>query len=125
MVQRRRPTLFRAVLFLDRPDDEFGIYGTTWTPLHSSIEGWVESVALAHHAALWAKTITRLHGADVDALDLSGFEQVPEVQGLSDTWCKHRGSYIAIFRGESQAFQGTRTAVPIRALVYEGLPQWA
>jgi hypothetical protein len=108
------------------PDDEFGIYGPTWAPLHASIEGWIESVALAHHAALWAKTITQLHGVDIGTLELSGFEQVPEVRGLADTWWKCPGSYIAIFRGESQAFQGsTRTAAPIRALVYEGLPRWA
>jgi len=107
------------------PEDEFGIYGPTWTPLHSSIEGWVESVALAHHAALRAKTITRLHGADVDALDLSGFEQVPEVRGLADTWWKRSGSYIAIFRGEALAFANTRSAGRAHALVYEGLPEWA
>ena len=107
------------------PNDEFGIYGPIWTPLHSSIEGWVESVALAHHAALWAKTITKLHGADVDALDLSRFEQVPEVRGLADTWWKHPGSYIAIFHGESRANVSTRTAAAKRAFIYEGLPAWA
>ena len=106
------------------PNDEIGIHGPTWTPLHSSIEGWVESVALAHYAALWAKTITKLRGADVDALDLSGFEQVPEVRGLADTWWKRPGSYIAIFRGESQANVGTRTPAAIRALIYEGIPKW-
>jgi hypothetical protein len=106
------------------PDDEFGLAGLTWAPLHASIEGWIESVALAYHAALWAKTITQLRGAEVDALDLSGFEQVPEVRGLTDTWWKRPGSYVAIFRGEQRAFPDSRAEGRAHALVYDGIPAW-
>ena len=57
---------------------------------------------------------------------MEGFEQVSEVQGLADTWWKRQGSYIAIFRGESQAFDDSgRRAAAGYALVYEGLPEWA
>lgn len=112
--------------FLIGPSGEFGVHGPTWVPLHSSVEGWVESVALAQHAALWAKAITKVRGTEVDTLDLEGFEQVSEVQGLADTWWKRPGSYIAVFRGESQMFDDSpRRAVAGFALVYEGLPEWA
>jgi hypothetical protein len=111
--------------FWTGPHDEFGIRGPRWTPLNASVEGWVESVALAHHAALFARKTTKLNGADVDALDLSGFEQVPEVRGLADTWWRRPGSYIAVFRGEALARGGGgRHAPTARAIVYEAIPEW-
>ncbi|GID33399.1 hypothetical protein Abr02nite_83820 [Paractinoplanes brasiliensis] len=49
--------------FMIGPTDEFGIHdGRRWVPLHASIEGWIESLALAHHAANWAKQITKVTG---------------------------------------------------------------
>ena len=66
------------------PHGEFGVYGDRWTPLHSTTEGWVESVALAHHASTWATTITKVTGQDVDALQLDAHDAVPEVAGLAD-----------------------------------------
>ena len=111
--------------FMIGPNDEFGIHGTAQTPLHASVEGWAEAAALAHHAALFAKTITRSRGAEVDALDLTGFDQVPDVRGLSDSWWKGPNSYIAIFRGRTNAMpHGQNT--PRRgttALVYSDLPE--
>ncbi|WP_324607591.1 hypothetical protein [Streptomyces sp. NRRL WC-3742] len=114
-------------LFMIGPNDEFGIHGPQWAPLHAGVEGWVESVALAHHVALFARTITRVHGAELDALDLDGFEPVPEVQGLADTWWRGRDSYVAVYRGESQAFAGSRAfgSPAPQGLVYQGLPEWA
>jgi hypothetical protein len=46
--------------------------GDEWEPLHATIEGWVESLALAHHAALWARQVTTLVGDDVDGIVLNG-----------------------------------------------------
>ena len=82
-------------------------------------------MALAHYAALQAKKITKLYGNDVDALDLTGFDQVPEVRGLADMWWRRPGSYVAIFRGESLAFASVPGAKNTSyALVYEGLAEW-
>lgn len=113
-------------MFMVGPNDEFGIHGPNWAPLHASVEGWVEAVALAHHATLWAKSVSKVHSHGVDDLDLDRFEQVAEVQGLADTWWRRPGSYVAIFRGESLAFEGSGRRTPVGyALVYEGLPEWA
>ncbi|MFE0654578.1 hypothetical protein ACFVZH_39310 [Streptomyces sp. NPDC059534] len=78
--------------FLIGPGGEFGIHGSCWAPLHASTEGWVESLALADHARRWAKTITRITGKSVDSLDLEGYEPVPEVLGLTDTWWRGKDS---------------------------------
>lgn len=56
--------------FMIGPRGEFGLGTSWWVPLHASVGGWVESVALAHHAAMWAKQITKVTGEDVDALEL-------------------------------------------------------
>lgn len=66
-----------------------------------------------------------MRGTEVEALDLEGFEPVPEVQGLADQWLKRPGSYIAVFCGESLAFDGLGRRAAGFALVYEGLPSWA
>ncbi|WP_442802610.1 hypothetical protein [Streptomyces sp. CB01635] len=67
------------------------------TPLHAGTAGWVESLALAHHARQWAKTTTKIKGDAVEASDLDGYESVPEVQGLADTWWRGKSSLIAIY----------------------------
>jgi hypothetical protein len=38
--------------FMIGPSGEFGVYGERWTPLHRTVEGWVESVALAYDASM-------------------------------------------------------------------------
>ncbi|WP_338326712.1 hypothetical protein [Streptomyces lasalocidi] len=83
---------------------EFGIDADRCTPLHASTEGWVEALALASHAGYWAKTITKISGSAVEDLNLNGFEPVPEVQGLADTWWRGKDSLIAIYRGEASGF---------------------
>lgn len=65
---------------------EFGIDGDRWVPLHASIEGWIESVALAHHASNWSRQITTIRGDAIDGLPLSTLEPVTEVRGMADTW---------------------------------------
>ncbi|NED91339.1 hypothetical protein G3I76_66085, partial [Streptomyces sp. SID11233] len=45
--------------FVIAPDGAFGIQveRNGWAPLHASVEGWVEALALAHHAAAHATRI--------------------------------------------------------------------
>lgn len=89
--------------FLIGANDEFGISGRTWVPLHASVEGWIESVALEHVARHWAPTITTIVGTAVDDIDLTGMEPVPEVAGLADTWWRGEHAVVAIHRGEALA----------------------
>lgn len=108
--------------FLIGPDGEFGIHGDRWTPLHARVEGWVESVALAHRAALWARQITKVSGEAVEGLDLDGLEPVPLVMGMADTWWSGPDSLVAVYRGEADGFG--RSAF-LRAHIYDGLPEHA
>lgn len=103
------------------PGGEFGLRFSRWVPLQASIEGWVESVALSYHAAMWAEKITKVQGAAVDELSLDGFEQIPEVAGLADTWWRGEDSLVAIYRGEAECFSGVRYQ---KAYVYSGLSDW-
>ncbi|MFF0291922.1 hypothetical protein [Streptomyces sp. NPDC005262] len=103
------------------PNGAFGIDAYRWTPLHAGIDGWVESLALADHAGRCAKTVTRIKGKDVESLDLDGYEQVPEVQGLSDTWWRGKESLIALYRGEAVGLDAPRC---LEAHVYGGLDEW-
>jgi hypothetical protein len=107
--------------FMIGPAGEFGIHAQRWVPLHASIEGWVESLALAHHAGNWAKQITKVTGEATDQLELHDFEPVAEVRGLADTWWRGSDSLIAIYSGEAVGFGApvTRTA-----LIYSGLDDW-
>ena len=90
-----------AYEFMIGPGGEFGIQNERWTPLHAGIEGWVESLALAHHAARWAKSITKIVGDAVDDLELEGCEPVPEIQGIMDNWWRGTDSLMAVYRGEA------------------------
>ncbi|MFI8100602.1 hypothetical protein [Streptomyces sp. NPDC086023] len=107
--------------FLVGPSGEFGIQGYEWAPLHATVEGWVESLALAHHASLGAKQITRLVGDDVDGIDLSRYEPVREVRGLADTWWRGPDSLVSVYSGEATAMASPRGRA---ALVYSGLDDW-
>ncbi|NEB00304.1 hypothetical protein G3I78_14725 [Streptomyces sp. SID13726] len=107
--------------FLIGPDGTFGLDAHHWTPLHASTDGWVESLALAAHAARWAKTVTKLRGGAVDSLNLDDYEPVPEVQGLTDTWWRGHDSLIAVYRGEAVGLDAPRC---LEAHVYGGLDAW-
>lgn len=107
--------------FMIGPGDEFGIQAERWTPLHATVEGWIESLALAHHASMWARQITRVTGDDVDGIALDGYEPVHEVRGLADTWWRGRDSLVAIYSGEAECLSFPRGR---RALVYSGLDEW-
>lgn len=67
-----------AYAFMIGPAGEFGIDAGRWVPLHASIEGWIESVALAHYASTWARQITTIRGDAIDELPPRDFEPVPE-----------------------------------------------
>lgn len=103
------------------PDGAFGIDTHRWTPLHASTDGWAESLALAAHARRWAKTVTRVTGRAVESLDLRGFEPVPEVQGVTDTWWRGEESLIALYRGEAVGLDAPQC---LEAHIYSGLDEW-
>ncbi|MFI5862973.1 hypothetical protein [Streptomyces sp. NPDC051546] len=103
--------------FLISPDGEFGAYGERWAPLHATVEGWIESQALAHFAFRWAEQVTRLTGDAVDDLDLTGFERVPEVAGIADDWWRGPDSLVAVHRGEAECYDDPRGRA---AYVYSG-----
>lgn len=107
--------------FMISPSGEFGIHAERWAPLHATIEGWVESLALAHHASMWAKRVIKLVGDDVDGIELNGYVPVREVMGLADTWWRGPDSLVALYSGEatSLGFPGGRVAV-----IYSGLDEW-
>ncbi|MFE2544117.1 hypothetical protein [Actinacidiphila glaucinigra] len=107
--------------FMIGPAGEFGIHANQWTPLHMTVEGWVESLALTHHASMWAKQITKVTGDKVDGIALDSFEPVREVMGLADTWWRGSDSLVAIYSGEAESlsFPKGRTA-----LIYSGLDEW-
>ncbi len=102
--------------FMIGPTGEFGIHGDHWVPLHATVEGWVESLALAHHAVSSAHRITRLTGDDVAVVDLDEYELVPEVEGLADSWWRDDDTLIAVYAGEAEAFAAPESRTTI---VYE------
>ncbi|MEU9033431.1 hypothetical protein AB0D45_00715 [Streptomyces sp. NPDC048352] len=103
------------------PDGAFGIDAHRYTPLHAGTDGWVESLALAAHARRWARTVTRITGEAVESLDLGGFEPVPEVLGVTDTWWRGKDSLIALYRGEAVGLDAPQC---LEAHVYGGLDEW-
>lgn len=107
--------------FLIGPGGAFGISCDAWAPLHAGIEGWVESLALAHHAARWATSITKITGDAVDDLDLAAYEPVPEVQGITDNWWRGADSLVAVYRGEAECLAEPRCRT---AHIYSGLDDW-
>lgn len=107
--------------FMIGPRDEFGIHGDRWVPLHESMDGWVESLALAHHVAHRAQKITRVTGSAVDALQLEDYELVPEIAGLADTWWRGSDSLVSICTGTAECYAHARLRV---GLIYSGLDDW-
>ncbi len=108
-------------LFMIGPGGEFGIHAERWVPLHATIEGWVESLALAQHAGMWAKQITKLTGEQVRTLDLNGFEPVAEVRGLADAWWRGPDSLVAVYTGDSACMGASASPT---AWLYSGLDHW-
>lgn len=107
--------------FMIGPAGEFGIHADHWAPLHATVEGWVEALALSHHASTWAKQITKITGDDVNGIMLDALQPVPEVRGLADTWWRGTDSLVAIYTGEARCFSFPKGRT---ALIYSGLDQW-
>ncbi len=107
--------------FMISPSGEFGIHAERWAPLHATIEGWVESLALVHHASMWAKQVTKLVGDDVDGIELNGYAPVREVRGLADTWWRGPDSLVALYSGEATSLDFLRGRI---AVIYSGLDEW-
>ncbi|MEV7783370.1 hypothetical protein [Kitasatospora sp. NPDC088351] len=107
--------------FMIGPSGEFGIHTGQWAPLHATVEGWVESLALAHHASMWAKKIVMVNGDDVDGIVLDGYEPVHEVMGVADTWWRGADSLVAIYSGEAEAVSFPQGRA---AMIYSGLDEW-
>ncbi|MER6825508.1 hypothetical protein ABT352_05935 [Streptosporangium sp. NPDC000563] len=107
--------------FMIGPSGEFGVLGDRWVPLHATVEGWVESVALAYHAAMYAKRIVKVTADEVEAIRLEGHEPVQEVAGLADTWWRGPDSLVAIYRGEAECLSAPVCRI---AFVYTGLDRW-
>ncbi|MER7910053.1 hypothetical protein [Streptomyces sp. NPDC096068] len=107
--------------FMIGPSGEFGIHAGKWAPLHATVEGWVESLALTYHASKWAQQVTKLVGDDVDGIDLTGYTPVREVRGLTDTWWRGPDSLVALYDGEAKALDFPRGRV---AMIYSGLDEW-
>jgi len=105
--------------FMIGPDGSFGIEFNRWIRLHTSIEGWIESLAFTYAMRDAATTITKVTGDAVDELDLTNMNPVPEVRGVADTWWRGDDSAIAIYQGEAELFQrpAFRTAY-----IHSGLP---
>ncbi|MGC4896996.1 hypothetical protein [Micromonospora sp. DT31] len=101
--------------FLIGPDGTFGIAGSDdgqWVPLHRSIDGWVESLALAYAAMGMADTVTKVTGSAIDQLDLAAMQPIAEVGGITNGWWYRPGLLAAVYAGESELFGGSasRTA---------------
>ncbi|MBE3204135.1 MULTISPECIES: hypothetical protein [Parafrankia] len=107
--------------FMISPSGEFGIQAGRWAPLHATVEGWVESLALAHHVSMCAKQVTRLVGDDVNGIELDGYEPVREVMGLADTWWRGSDSLVALYTGEAMSLEFPKGRI---ALIYSGLDEW-
>ncbi|WP_334663908.1 hypothetical protein [Streptomyces cyaneofuscatus] len=103
------------------PSGEFGTQAEGWAPLHATVEGWVESLALAHHASTWAEQVTKLVGDDVDGIELNGYAPVREVKGLADTWWRGPDSLVALYSGEAASLDFPRGRI---AMIYSGLDEW-
>lgn len=57
----------------------------------------------------------------MDDLELGGFEAVPEVAGLADTWWRGADSLIAVYHGEAEIMDAPRCQT---ATIYAGLDAW-
>ncbi|GLY55116.1 hypothetical protein [Lentzea sp. NBRC 102530] len=81
------------------PDGEFGLGCGRFVALHESVEGWIESLAFAHYAAIEAQKITKVREVDLD-----GFEPVEEVRGVADTWWRAGTTFVSIHGGLAEYY---------------------
>lgn len=85
--------------FLIGPDGAFGVGGTEFVPLYSSVEDWIESVALEYLLRLVACDVRRFEGAAAGSVDLSTMSPFPGISGLSDRWLTDGERVAFVCRG--------------------------
>ncbi|WP_146605938.1 hypothetical protein [Micromonospora craterilacus] len=107
--------------FMIGPESEFCIDDrANRVILHSSIEGWVESVALAYQVRYWAPQSVTVRGAAVDEIDLSDMEEFVEVAGVSDGWWRKADTVVAVYRGEAWLLGSPEEQI---AIIYSGITE--
>lgn len=101
-----RPRSVSAYGFMVDGDGRFGIVADdTWVPLHGSVEGWVESIALRHLADGLPAEVALATGARLDGLpERLRLSPMTEVAGAADGWWRGVDSLLAIYRGEALLF---------------------
>ncbi|GIJ43990.1 hypothetical protein Val02_08760 [Virgisporangium aliadipatigenens] len=107
--------------FVIGPDGAYGVLADRWVPLHESVEGWIESLALTYHATAWARRITKVTGATPEEFGLDGFAPVAEVRGMGDTWWRGADSLVAVHLERTVCLGGPAT---FTAWTYSGLDEW-
>jgi hypothetical protein len=93
--------------FMIDPQGRFGIHANRWVPLHTSIQGWAESIALAYLAARIARNLHKVKGDDIDRLVSQRTRMTPirVASGPADTWWHGDDGLVAVYRGEAQLFE--------------------
>ncbi|WP_155375026.1 hypothetical protein [Catellatospora vulcania] len=117
-----RPRAALAYGFMVDGAGRFGIVaGDTWVPLHGSVEGWVESVALRHLADRMPAKVALATGARLDGLpERLRLRPVAEVAGDTDGWWRGEDTLLAIYRGEARLFGNAHYQT---AYLYTGIDQ--
>ncbi|MEU7823494.1 hypothetical protein [Catellatospora sp. NPDC049133] len=105
-----RPRSASAYGFMVDGDGRFGIVADgTWVPLHGSVEGWVESIALRHLADRMPAEVALATGARLDGLpERLRLRPVTEVAGAADGWWRGEDTLLAIYRGEARLFDNVQ-----------------
>jgi hypothetical protein len=100
--------------FMIGPGGAFGIATTRRVPLHGTIEGWIESLSLAHDAFVYAERITRYTGVRVETIDFTELEPIEVVAGVTDSWWRGDGVLVACSSGEAEALDAPQSRVALR-----------
>lgn len=100
--------------FMIGPEGAFGIATTRWVPLHGTIEGWIESVSLAHDAFVYAERVTRYTGTRVETIDFTELEPIEVIAGITDRWWRGDDVLVARSSGEAEAFDAPQSRVALR-----------
>lgn len=111
----------RVSLFYDFLLDANGIFGigsNEFVPLYSSVENWIESVALEYELCGVATEIRKLKGPDVQSLDLSSMSPFPGIYGISEKWMIDSDRVILLSKGISLV---SGHPDDVSAIIYSGI----
>lgn len=87
--------------FLIDDSGSFGVGASRFVPLYSSVEGWIEALALEYAVRGMAAMVRRMSGPDLAALDLSRMEPFPGIPGISDSWLIDEEAIVFVCRGRA------------------------